>query len=441
LDIKSGNFGIATCGIVFANMTWRVLMARILLHTLVFSPDGVSTAYLMRNLAARLAELGHTVTVLTTTPHYNLEPQSLNDQPLHDAWRGWVYRSTFQGINVWHVKIPMKGQRVWARALDYLRFHILALFLGMFAVGKYEIVISPSPPLTMGIIGWLLALWRWVPCIYNVQEVYPDVAVNQGLIRNRILIGCLKLMERFVYRRSTAIVPIADGFGRLVAQRGAERLRIVTIPNFVDTRLYKPHPRDNVLACQHRLVDKFVVMYGGNLGLSQDWESLLYAAEELRAEPIEFVLVGGGARQSWLEEEIERRGLRNVRLLGYHPESAMPLLYSAADLVTIPMKTDTTRDTLPSKVFATMACARPLLVSADEDSDFRRIVLEAQCGRVVAPDDPQSYALAVRQAFQQRTVLPREGEAGLAYVTRGYTKEAVAQQYDDLIRQLVDKAA
>ncbi len=416
-------------------------MARILLHTLVFAPDGVSTAYLMKNLAGRLTELGHTLTVLTTTPHYNLEPQSLKDQPLHATWCRWVYRSTFQGTDVWHVKIPMKGQRVWARALDYIRFHLVALLLGMFAVGKYDIVISPSPPLTMGILGWLLSLRRWCPCVYNVQEIYPDVAVNQGLIRNRLLIRCLQWIERFIYRRSTTIVPISDGFRRIVATRGAEQLRIVTIPNFVDTRLYRPYPRDNALARQHQLLDKFVVLYGGNLGLSQDWESLLYAAEQLRSEPIEFVLVGGGARQSWLEQEVQHRRLTNVRLLGYQPESAMPLWYSAADLVTIPMKTDTTRDTLPSKVFAIMACARPLLISADEDADFGHLVREAQCGRVVPPDEPEAYALAVREAYRQRAVLPEEGEAGLAYVKQGYTKEAVGQQYDDLIRHLVVEAA
>jgi colanic acid biosynthesis glycosyl transferase WcaI len=293
----------------------------------------------------------------------------------------------------------------------------------------------------MGIVGWLLALRRRVPCIYNVQEIYPDFAVNQGLVRNPFLIGCLKWIERFVYRRSTAIVPIADGFGRIIAQRGAKQEQLLTIPNFVDTALYQPAARDNALAHKLGLTDQFVVLYGGNLGLSQDWESLLFAASQLAGQPILFALAGGGARQDWLEEEIRRQKLTNVRLLGYFPESSMPLLYSAADLVTIPMKTGTTRDTLPSKVFAIMACARPLLISADHDCDFREIVESSGCGRVVQADDPQAYANAVWQAYLDREKLPAEGAAGLRHVQRGFTKEAVGQQYDHLVQRLVNRAA
>jgi colanic acid biosynthesis glycosyl transferase WcaI len=274
-----------------------------------------------------------------------------------------------------------------------------------------------------------------------VQEIYPDFAVNQGLIRNRWFIGLLKFIERFVYRRSTAVVTIADGFGRIIAQRGVRKDRVLTIPNFVDTSVYQPMPRDNPLARQLDLVDKFVVFYGGNLGLSQDWESLLFAAEQLSDLPIIFALAGGGARKPWLETEIGRRGLTNVRLLGYHPESTMPLLYSGADIVTIPMKTGSTRDTLPSKVFAIMACGKSLLISADEDSDFRDIVVQAGCGRVVPPDDPVAYCQAVRRAYLERDRLSAEGEAGRQYVQKGYTTEVVGRQYDDLVRRLVPWAA
>lgn len=107
----------------------KPVVSRVLLHSLVFSPDGVSTAHLMADLAVGLKKLGHSVTVLSTTPHYNLDQAALDRQPLSPRWGGLVFFSDFHGVAVWHVKVPMKGHRVWARALDYLRFHLLSAVL------------------------------------------------------------------------------------------------------------------------------------------------------------------------------------------------------------------------------------------------------------------------------------------------------------------------
>jgi len=148
-------------------------VARILLHSLVFAPDGVSTAYLMTDLARQLRRLGHQVTVLTTTPHYNTTPESLARQPMTPMWSGLLSRSDCDGVPVFHVRMPAKGQKVAGRLLDYLRFHAVSLAASVRTVGPYDIVIAPSPPLTIGVVAWLQSLMRRVPAVYNVQEIYP----------------------------------------------------------------------------------------------------------------------------------------------------------------------------------------------------------------------------------------------------------------------------
>ncbi len=207
-------------------------MARILLHSHTFAPDAVSTGYIMTDLARQLHRIGHEVKVLTTTPHYNLDPIALERQPLRRRFMGLVCQSEIEGIHVWHVKVPMKGKRLYSRIFDIIYFHIVSLLLGWTAVGPFDIVITPSPPITIGVVGWLLALRRRVPAVYNVQEIYPDFAVNQGLVKNPAIIGILSWIERLVYNRSAAVVTISEWFSRIIGPRVPCKREIADDPEF-----------------------------------------------------------------------------------------------------------------------------------------------------------------------------------------------------------------
>jgi glycosyltransferase involved in cell wall biosynthesis len=416
-------------------------LARVLLHTLVFAPDGVSTAYLMTDLARQLQARGHQVTVLTTTPHYNILPEQIARQPLRRRWGGLLAESSCDGIRTLHVRLAPRGSKVIRRGLDFIWFHLASLLASVRTVGAYDIVVAPSPPLTIGVIAWLQASLRGVPSVYNVQEIYPDFMINQGMLRSDWAIKAWRRLERFVYDRSAAVVPISEWFARAIRGRGVPDDKLVVIPNFVDTELYRPLPRDNEFARAHGLLDRFTVLYGGNIGLSQDWESFLHAASALASHPIDFVVVGGGAREDWLKTEVRRRGLRNVKLLGYQPRELMPMINAASDVGTIPMKATTTSDTFPSKIYTILACAKPAIVSADEDSELAWLIREARCGTVVPPESPEAYADAVFAAYARRETLGEEGARGRAYVVDRYSKEAVGRQYDTLIEALVRDSA
>jgi len=412
-------------------------MARVLLHSLVFSPDSVSTAYLMTGLAIELKRLGHEVTVLTTTPHYNIDNAALARQPLRRRWAGLLYESECEGIPVWHVKLPMKGTRVWARALDFLRFHALSLIVSAATLGRQDIVIATSPPLTIGVMSWLLGVrWR-APAVYKVAEVYPDIAIRQGVVRHPALIAAMRWLERFVYARNAMIVPITEQFRRVIRQRGVPEAKLCTIPDFVDTDLYRALPRLGPFAETHGLGKDFVVLYGGNIGPLQDWESVLFAAGQAAGLPIQFVIVGDGARRTWLVEAVRERGLQNVKVLGYQPQAMMPQINASCDIGTIPMTRAGAQDGFPSKIYTIMACARPVIVSAGPDSEMALMVTQAGCGRVVPPEDKQAYADAVLASFRDRNALAAEGECGRRFVEKDYSKEAIGRKYDALIRQLV----
>jgi len=391
----------------------------------------------MGDLARELRQRGHTVKVLTTTPHYNVNVSALRDQPLKRRWVGLFHQSDFHGISVWHVSVGAKGQKVAARILDYLRFHAFSLIVGAFFVGRYDLVLSPSPPLSIGVVAWLLGLMRGAPSIYNVQEIFPDFLINQGMVRNARLISAIKWLERFVYKTSKKVVVISPWFAKIIAGRGIAPEKLTVIPNFVDTDVYHPFPRDNDFARRYDLNREFIVLYAGNIGLSLDLESVLDAAAELVDIPIRFVFVGDGVRAQWLATEISSRHLRNVTYLGYQPQEIVPLIYPSCDLAMIPMKAGTTTNTFPSKIYTILASGKSVLVSADGDSELSWMIPEWRCGRVVHAGNTAEFTDAVRRAYAERSLLPAEGEAGRRRVLEKYSKEAVGAEYDRLIRDVV----
>lgn len=393
----------------------------------------------MADLAVELQKLGHSVSVLSTTPHYNLDQSALARQPLQECWGGLVSRSRLEGIPVWHVKLPLKGKRVWARVFDYVRFHAISLLLSLRTIGTQDIVIATSPPLTIGIMSWLLAK-RWgAASVYKVAEVYPDLAVRQGLIRNPLLIGLMRKMERFVYRYNSMIVPIAESFRRVISSRAVPDHKLRTIPDCVDTELYRPLSRKNAFSDEHRLAEQFVVLYAGNIGLVQDWPTIVFAAEALKDLPIKFVIVGDGARRDWLVSEVNRRHLDNVQMIGYQPKEMMSQINASCDVGLIPMTRTGALDGFPSKVYTIMACGRPVLVTADADSEMAGIIQRSGGGRVVPPEDPDAFTAAVKRAYVERDQLPEEGRRARKFVETDYSKEAIARKYDALIRELTER--
>ena len=413
-------------------------MAKLLIHSMIFSPDGVSTAYLMTDLAQELKQLGHDVTVLSTTPHFNIIPSVVERQPLAKRRGNWLFTSDCSGIPVWHVRMPKKTGDVSARLKDKAVFHVLSLLTAaVFLEHDYDVVLSPSPPLTIGLVGSVLGLLNRCPSVYNVQELYPDFAIQQGVLSNGAVISLLRAIEKVVYRTNAALVPIAEEFSAILESRGVRRNKIWLIPNAVDVDLYRPLPRDNFWAREKGLVDDFVVLYAGNIGLAQDWEPLIYAARFLQELPIKFVVVGDGGRKEWLEETIRAEGLANVVIFDYQPRDLMPYINAGCDVCTILLTREGGAVGLPSKIYGNMASGRATIVAAAEDSPLASVIRAADCGQVVPPGDPEAYTRAIVAAMQDRETLAEQGKRGREYAVRWYSKHAMAKKYDRLIHALI----
>lgn len=205
---------------------------KILIHSLIFSPDGVSTAYLYNDIALKFQENGYEVLVLTTTPHYNVVESQLAAQPL--KWKVWgiCKESCFHGIRVLHVP-QKKFRNTFLRVLGFVYWHIISFLIGL-SQRNVDVILSPSPPLTIGVINIWLAKIKGCKTIYNVQEIYPDILKR----KDGLVIEQLRRMERYVYNNSTAVTTIDQVFYNVIAGRFKDKSKLCIIPNFVDTELY-----------------------------------------------------------------------------------------------------------------------------------------------------------------------------------------------------------
>lgn len=411
-------------------------MLRVLLHTLVFPPDGVSTSALLADLMEDLAAAGHQITILTTSPHYNRDEDAEAKQPLTRHVGGFYYTSEYCGMRVIHTYMRRKGQGVSGRMRDYVIFHTLSLLIGLLLIGRHHVVLCPSPPLSIGVIGWLLARLKGAKFIYNVQELYPALALQMGLTTpNSRTYKLMSWLERFVYARADHISVICEPFRKHVLQVGAAPTKVTTIPNFVDVDFIQPSPKDNRLTRAYNLTDKFVIKYAGNIGMTQSFDTILATAQQLQDEPnIHFLIVGDGARRQYVEEQITRLELRNVTLLPYQPRSEVPFIYAAADISLVPLMKGTAHTTIPSKIYSIMASGRPVLVAVDEDSDIVRLVQQAQCGLAVPPDDADALEQAIRYAYTHQIKLKQMGLNGRQFVEAHFSRAATSIQYDKLLR-------
>ena len=412
-------------------------MARVLVLTLVAPPDGVSTAVIVGELAADLTAAGHDVTVMTTMPHYNRDAQAERRQPLRRMWGGLLARSECAGVPVIHVIMPRKNASPVLRVLAWAQFHVLSLIASLVLVRKVDVIVAPSPPLTIGLCAWLLGLIYRAPFIYNVQELYPDIAIRLGAIRNPMLIRALFALERFVYARARVITPIAEHMRQRILGKGVPGSKVRLIPNFVDVDDMRPLPKNNAFSRTHGLDRDFVVTYAGNMGPAQDLETVLEAAALLKDETgLTFLFVGDGGRRGPLESQAQRLGLAQVRFMAHQDYAVVPEIYATSDLCLVTLAARTGSDAVPSKVYRIMACARPVLVSADLDSDLAVLVSGTRSGVVVPPESPQAMAEAIRRAMREPSTGAAMGLAGRAHVLEHYGRRSVSARYDALVREM-----
>jgi colanic acid biosynthesis glycosyl transferase WcaI len=335
--------------------------------------------------------------------------------------------------------MPRKGTNKLWRIFAWFGFHVVSTGYGMAWRFRPDVVLAPSPPLTIGVSAWILGCRYRVPFIYNVQEIYPDVAVHLGALRNRFLIRSMLILEQLVYRRAAALTTISEGMRQRLLSKGVPAEKIHLIPNFVDVTELAPFPKDNEFSRTHGLHEKFIVSYAGNMGKPQGLEVLLQAAHCLGDEAgIHFLLIGDGSERASLQRLAATLQLRNLTLLPSQPYSLMAQVYAASDLSFVSQAIGTHSDGIPSKVYRIMSCGRAVLAMSDPDSDLAYIVKESGAGTVTAPGNAVALAQVIREAARSANEWRDRGAKGRAFVVAFNSRTCVSERYINLIESLTN---
>jgi len=371
-------------------------------------------------LARHLVQSGHRVTAVASTVSY------LTGQVLPSARGRWVLREQLEGIEVWRTWTYAALHRsFFTHVLSFLSF-MFSSFIGALGVRGAEIVWGTSPPMPQAVSAYLAARLKRVPFVFEVRDLWPDFAVQTGVLRNPLLISASRWLERFLYDHADRLVVNSPGFIPHLRRCGVPESKIDLVPNGVEVSMFNPADQGEAIRQELGLDGKFIALYGGAHGLANDLETVLLAAKRLEVHPdIAFVLVGDGKERPNLIRRAEELGLSNVRFVPAQPKVRMPAFLAAADvciaiLKNIPMFTTT----YPNKVFDYMAASRPTVLAID--GAIREVIKAADGGTFVRPGDPEALAGAVLTYYEDPDLRYRHGQNARAYVAAHFDRERQA---------------
>ena len=404
----------------------------ILLMSRYFPPEIGTAANLFFDLARGLAQNGHTVTVVTGFPWYNLSAPP-------ERYSGKFFmKEILDGITVVRVGVPVCGPAKLKLAAGHLTAPF-ASFLGGCFTPTPDIIFIYSPPLFMGLAGWLLTLRKKVPFVFGVQDLHPQCYIDQGLLKNKAAIGFLKNLEKFCYHKASVITVHSQGNkDHIVRKKGIPEDKIKVVPNWIDIEEMKPLPRDNEFSRQHILTGKFVVGYAGTLGMSQGLMSVIEAARLLKdRKEIEFFIVGDGIEQPKMMKQAQEYGLTNVRFLPMQPKSLYPLVVASSDVGLVTLNKKVLTPVVPSKIISIMAAGRPVLASMPLDGDGPKLIAEARGGICVEAEEPQQLAGKIMYLSEHRSVGEQLGRQGRNYVVQCLSLKRAVGDIEHIFKECI----
>lgn len=398
-----------------------------------YAPDVAPTGEVMTSIATALAERGHRLHIVTSLPwyrHHDVEPE----------WTGRPWRTEttpFGWITRLHPFPTVDKADIARRAVAFAGFTGLATITGLASRIRPDVVMVMSPPLPLGLAGWVTAAPRRVPFVFNVQDVFPDVAVELGAITDPRVIAAASAVEKFLYRRADAVTVLSEDLRDNVAgklgRHHPEKVRV--IPNFVDTERIRPAPADNDYRAEFGLTGRTVVMYAGNVGMSQSLDLLVEAARRFRdRSDVVFVVNGGGSAREPLMASAA--GLENVRFVDMQPRDRLPQVLAAGDVHVVPLRRGLARSSVPSKLYSILAAARPVLASVDPGTEVANTIERAGAGVSVPPEDPDAFCDALAKLLDDPARRAEMGTSGRRFVEGWVSPAAVGAAYERLFEEV-----
>lgn len=387
----------------------------------------------INDLALGLVERGNRVTVLTGIPNY----------PDGRFFPGYGIlkrsREEYGGVRIVRIPVVPRGRGGTLRLIiNYISFTANACLLAPFLLrSKFDIIFFSLSPLTEGIPALAMKKIKKIPVVFWVQDLWPESLSATGVVTSSLALKAVEKLVRFLYMRCDSILVQSRAFIPVVEKRGGDARRIAYFPNSAE-ELYRPVSVEPDAPERKNIPEGFCVMFAGNIGAAQDFDTILSAAEQLKEyDDIHWVIVGDGRLRPWVEAQIEERGLtKTFHLLDRRPVELMPRFFSIADVMLVTLKKEYIFSlTIPSKVQSYLACAKPIIAAIDGEG--ARIIKESGAGIACPAENPQALAEAVLKIHRMpKADLQEMGLRGRSYFEQQFERTVLIDRLHNWIKEL-----
>ncbi len=398
----------------------------ILIITLFYAPDIGPSAPLFTLLSEALVQRGHEVDVIAAVPHFSSGKVSTE-------YKGIMIRSAIENnVNITRIPVPsVNRSKLRNRMIQFVTFQIGATIASI--TKKYDVALIINPAIETFLPFAWQAFIRRKPTIWSVFDVYPDVGIKLGIFRSKIVISFVKYFEQICLKYSTGIHIISNSFRESLYKLGVPESKMITIPIWVDTKNIRPMEVNNNFAKEYQLEDLFVVLYAGNIGLSQGLENVLVAAENLKSNKnLCFVFVGNGLGLESLQNRVQQRNISNVKFIPFQPRKRLPEVLATAGASLIILKRGIGSDSLPSKTFSALASGRPIIASVDQESETWQLIQQSKSGLCIPPEDPTKITEAIQNLMRDPHLCNRLGCNGRKWAEKYHSVFSITEQFEHL---------
>lgn len=397
--------------------------------TQFYPPDFAATGQFIEELANQLVQQEMSVRVFTGQPSYAFQVTAAPRQEQ-------VGKVKVQRSRITHLR-PKLG-----RTISSILFCIRSAIHLLKPENRGDLVLFVSEPPYLQTLGVLLNWLFRMPYACLVYDLYPDVAVELGIVsETHWLVGFWNAVNRQVWQRAESVIVPSETMKELIAAKIPEiNSKICVIHNWADPTWIKPIVKqDNAFAQEHQLVDKFTVLYSGNMGRCHDMETILAAAWELRHDPVQFVFIGAGPKREPCIQQAQTMGLANCHFLPYQDKALLPQSLTACDLSLVSIDVGMEGLVAPSKFYSALSSGRPVAIICEKHSYLRRLVSEANCGAAFENGDSKGLAGFIRYLIKDPQVHDQLGVAGYRYIQSHFTPQLISKQYLQILHRAVLK--